>query len=234
MNREQLEALEKEVNSELALSATLIAEPITDGVVDFELYLASAPKILWILKEPVDEIENGVPRAGGWSMTKHVLAIGEFGGKGPFAPIAYAAHSVFNNFKKQAEIAKVSVDPHVKEAVKRIAYINVNKMPALRTSGGTDFASIYRQNRQLLLKQIDGMHPDVIIGGSTLYLFFEDLGLKREEFADKGSVGFCCKDGRLYIEADHPSQWRIPRSTYVDDIVSVIKEHSPVLPPTQS
>ena len=50
MNREQLEALEDEVNSELESSSTSIAEPITDGVVDFDLYLASAPKILWILK----------------------------------------------------------------------------------------------------------------------------------------------------------------------------------------
>lgn len=232
MNREQLEALENEVNTELQSSASSIAEPITDGVVDFDLYLASAPKILWILKEPVDEIENGVPSGGGWSITKHVLAVGKFGNKGPFAPIAYVAYSVFNNFKKWSEIDYVTNNPLVKEAIKRIAYINISKMPALSTSGGTDFASIYSQNRHLLRKQIDGMQPDIIIGGGTLYMFYGDLGLKREEFTEAGHLTYCRKDDRLYIDAYHPSQWNVvKRDVYVDEVVSVIKDHSPVLPP---
>jgi hypothetical protein len=235
MNREQLEALENEVNTELDASATSTAEPITDGVVDFDLYLASAPKILWILKEPVDEIINGVPAGGGWSMTKHVLSVGKFGNKPPFAPMAYVAYSVFNNFPKWAEIDYVTENPKVKEAVKHIAYINISKMPALSTSGGTDFAGIYRQNRHLLRKQIDGMQPDVIIGGSTLPFFFSDLHLDANRFMKKGSASFCLQDSRLYIDAYHPSQWNVvDNDDYVDDIVAIIKEHSPVLPPPKS
>lgn len=235
MNKQQLEILENEVNAELASSATSTAEPITDGVVDFESYLASTPKILWILKEPYDEIVDANPSGGGFSITRDALAIGKFGNKPPFAPMAYVAYAVFNNFRKWADILDVTDDPEVKAAIKRIAYINVNKVPALSTSGGTDLASLFRRNRRLLLKQINGMQPDVIIGGSTLYLFFEDFGLKREEFTDNGSVGFCRKEGRLYIEAHHPSQRNtVKRDVYVDDIVSVIKTHSPVQPLLQS
>ena len=234
MNREQLEALEDEVNSELESSSTSIAEPITDGVVDFDLYLASAPKILWILKEPVDEIENGVPSGGGWSLTQHVLAAGKFGDKRPFAPIAYIAYSVFNGFKKWAEIKNVSVDPQVKEAVKRIAYININKMPALATSGGTDLGSIYRKNRHLLRKQIDGMQPDVIIAGNILHLFYEDFGFNRQDLTETGLSEFCQRNGRLYINAYHPSYWVCDEETYVNNLVDIIKTHSAALPPVES
>jgi hypothetical protein len=45
--------------------------PIHDGVADLEGYLASSPRIMWILKEPYDDFnENGEPVGGGWSYTK--------------------------------------------------------------------------------------------------------------------------------------------------------------------
>ena len=44
---------------------------ITDGLVNPKTYFASKYKILWILKEPYDEIEiseeGGIPCGGGWS-----------------------------------------------------------------------------------------------------------------------------------------------------------------------
>jgi len=102
----------------------------------------------------------------------------------------------------------------------------------LPTSGGTDFASKYRQNRHLLRKQIDGMQPDVIIGGNTLPLFFSDLQLDASRFTKQGSASFCVQDSRLYIDAYHPSQWSVvDKEDYIDDIVAIIKAHSPVLPP---
>ena len=46
-------------------------EPIYDGVVDAEAYLASKPKIMWILKEPYDDFDaKGTPQGGGWTMFK--------------------------------------------------------------------------------------------------------------------------------------------------------------------
>ncbi len=46
-------------------------EPIYDGVVDAEAYLASKPRIMWILKEPYDDFDaKGHPQGGGWTMFK--------------------------------------------------------------------------------------------------------------------------------------------------------------------
>jgi hypothetical protein len=233
-NKAQLETLENEVNAELetiAESGTPGSEPITDGVVDIDLYLSSSPKILWILKEPVDEVINGVPSGGGWSLTKHILAEGKFGNKPPFAPMAYVAYAVFHDFPKWSGIKYVTEDLEVRESVKRIAYINVSKMPAHTTSGGTDLTDCYRRNRHILLKQIE----DIIIGGNTLRLFFADLGINAAQFTTQGSADFCIKENRLYIDAYHPSQWStVDNDVYVDDIVTIIKNHSPILPPTQT
>lgn len=239
MNRKQLETLETEVNAELhgmaMTSAPLTGsqnEPITDGVVDIKIFLRSRPKILWILKEPRDEIENGMPRGGGWSITKDVLALGKFGNSPPFAPIAYVTYAVFNNFKKWADIAHATEDPQVKESIKRIAFINVNKMPALPTSHQPTIEHWYRQNQHILVKQIDGIRPDIIIGGSTLYLFFEHYGLDENKFRKHGSARFCVVGNRLYIAAYHPSQRKeVAKDVYVDDLVEIIRSYSPVLPP---
>ncbi len=46
-------------------------EPIYDGVVDAEAYLASKSKVMWILKEPYDDFDaEGMPAGGGWTMFK--------------------------------------------------------------------------------------------------------------------------------------------------------------------
>ena len=46
-------------------------EPIYDGLVDAEAYLASKPKVMWILKEPYDDFDaEGMPAGGGWTMFK--------------------------------------------------------------------------------------------------------------------------------------------------------------------
>ena len=233
--KQQLENLESEVNAELKLQATAAADPITDGVVDNDRYLAACPKILWILKEPYDDCINGVPAGGGWSVTKDLLAKGRVGNKGTYAPMAYITYSVFNGFPKYNEISYVTENPQVADSLKNIAYINVNKMPALQTSGGTDFASIYRQNQLILRKQIEGMKPDIIIGGRVLPLFLKDFGLCQADFISGGSAGYCVRNQRLYISAYHPGQWSaVAKEVYVDDIVSIIKNHSSVQPLPQS
>jgi hypothetical protein len=234
MNREQLEALESEINAELNLQATPAADPITDGVVDINRYLAARPKMLWILKEPYDDFVDGAPVGGGWSVTKDLLAKGKVGNRGTYAPMAYITYSVFNGFPKYNQISYVTHDPRVADAMKDIAYINVKKLPGHQTSRGTDFASIYRQNQPILCKQIQGINPDIIIGGRVLPLFMKDLGLCQADFTTSGSAGYCVRDQRLYISAYHPAQWSaVAKADYVDDIVSIIKAHSPVLPLTE-
>jgi hypothetical protein len=227
MSKEQLETLENEVNAELkqmAVAERSIHDPITDGVVDIDRYLSSSPKMLWILKEPWEDLEDG-EGGGGWSVTKDLVAKGQFGDRGTYASMAYVTYSVFNNYTNYSDIPYVTKDSKVGESLKNIAYINVNKFPGKRTSSPANVEFYYRRNRNVLKRQIDTINPDIVIGGNTLHLFFDDFGLKSDEFKSEGSASFCCQDGRLYIWAYHPAQWSVKKCAYVDDIVTVIKKN---------
>lgn len=227
MSKERLEALESEVNAQLlemaASNEGLKHFPITDGVVDIDQYLSCSPKILWILKEPWEKLKDG-EIGGDWSLTKYLNDDGKIGNKGTWARMAYVTYSVFNNYPKYSAIPYVTDDPKVGASLKNIAYINVKKFPGKSTSVRAEIESYYDRYRNLLKKQITTINPDIIIFGNILYLFLNDLDLKSEDFKSEGSVEFCSKDGRLYINAYHPSYWRISGEKYVEDIVSVIKK----------
>jgi hypothetical protein len=231
MNKEQLEALEREVKAELETMAKAegsIHEPITDGVVDENRYLAASPRMLWILKEPWDPIKEG-EAGGGWSVTKGLiprkLTEETIGDSRLYARMAYISYSALNNYPKLEDIPKVSRDPKVGESLRAIAYINVNKAPGKTNSYKPHIERCYRRNKDILKRQIDTINPAIVIAGNILYLFYEALGLKAEDLVSEGSVEWCKKDGRLYINAYHPSYWRIGSAKYVDDLVAVIKNH---------
>jgi hypothetical protein len=234
MNKEQIQKQLQEVDE--AFDSIKEKEnrqdyPIYDGIVDIDRYLSVSPKILWILKEPYDDFDkDGKPCGGSWSITEDVFACAEkSGNKPPFATIAYVTYSVFNNFVKYSEMDYVTEDPRIWEALKNIAYINVNKFPGKKRSDSEIIASYYQKNRELLKNQIDAINPDIVIAGNILYLFYEDFDLTKLDLKSGGpgkSAEFCQKDGRLFINAYHPSYWGIKPSKYVDDLVAIIKEHS--------
>jgi len=225
-----LEMLEKSIEEQLATMAEedkSLSDPITDGVVDIQKYLACSPRILWILKEPYDEITEGKPSRGGWSLTDE-LQKGLTNNKGTYPMMAYITYAIFNGFPQYSEIDLPTDNPDVAHALDRIAYINVSKFPGQKTSNPKYIEGAYCKMRDILRQQIDGLAPDVIIGGNTLQLFFKDFGLTEEMFDGNSSTGFLHKDGRLYIHAYHPGQWAtVTKNVYFDDIISVIRSHFP-------
>ena len=219
--------MESEVNAELyerAASEGLIHLPITDGVVNVDRYLASSPKILWILKEPWEDLKEG-EGGGDWSLTKYLNEDGKIGNKGSWARMAYVTYSIFNNYPNYSDIRYVTDDPKVGASLKNVAYINVKKFPGKSFSVPAEIESYYDKYRSLLKKQITTIHPDVLIFGNIFYLFRDDLGLNSEELKSEGSAEFCKKDGRLYINAYHPGYWRFSEKAYVEDIVAIIKNN---------
>jgi hypothetical protein len=226
MNRESLERLEDEIREELKKVADAeksLRRPITDGVVDIDCYIASNPRILWILKEPWEELDEA-GRGGDWSVTQGLLSKPLETNRGTYAPMAYVTYAIFHGFPAWDKIHYVTQDPEVANCLRCIAYINISKLPGPKQSNSTSIALAYTKNRNLLLKQINTINPDIIIGGSTLYLFFDDLGLTREMFTKHGSASFCANEGRLYIDAYHPNQRTVTPADYVNDIVSIVRD----------
>jgi len=237
-SKQQLESLENEVKA--VLKARAEAEhpniyPVTDGVIDEAQFLSSSPKMLWILKEPWEK--GGV---GDWSLTKQLIpeliAKNKICGHKSYGPMAYVTFSVFNKFVSYSVMKETCDASKVGESLKNIAYINVSKFPGKSRSKPSQIAAYYERNKAILLKQISVVNPDVVIGGSTLTLFLGDLQLAANKFKPVGALKFCVANKRLYIDAYHPSrrEYQMKTADYVDEIVSVIKSHSPVLPPPKS
>jgi hypothetical protein len=205
---------------------------ICDGIINYDEYFSAKYKILWILKEPYDEIdENGNLSGGGWHLRDVIISrktIEEYeNGRNTFKPMIYATWGIFNDFCLWDIMHDVENDPTMLKVLKSIAYINVKKIPGRKTSNNSEISNAYRLYNRILLKQIWSYNPDIIIGGYTLKLFLNDLGLKREEMVKNGSLDYIIKDNKVFIDAYHPAQRTgntgVSQEQYCDDIINTVK-----------
>ncbi len=231
VKKDELEALEDRVNRQLAARAKaegMKDDPITDGVVNIDEYIACSPRMPWVLREPWETPDTD-EAVGGWSLTQELLAQGRVAdNKGALPPIAYVTYSVLNCFPPCQDIPYLTESPEVRGALRKIAYMNVKKFPNVKKPGNKiayapDIKEFYCRYRDILLDQIATIDPHIVIFGGTRPLFTQDLGLTDNLLSRRGSVAFCRQGQRLYIEAHHPAQRTITKSQYVDDIASLIK-----------
>lgn len=207
--------------------------PILDGIVDAERFLSAKYKILWILKEPYDEFdEDGEPFGGGWDL-KAVLksknSIQEFsGGKPTFKPMIYTSWGILNDFCLWNDMNDLEKDPSMLEALKSIAYVNVKKLPGRKSSYYKIIQDAYKQHKNILLKQIDYINPDIIIGGATMGLFLDDLGISRNDKVRHKGINYFIKNRKIFIEAYHPAQrpsmTGVSLEMYCNDIVTAVQK----------
>lgn len=201
------------------------AEPIIDGIVDIEEYQKTEPKILWILKEPYDDEEDGLASGGGWHFSRDFLAKDDFykrmgRSRNTWHPILYVSFGIVNDFMNYNDMDYLRDDLKMFEIIKHIAVINVKKLPGFtRTYDFGPILSSYNKHKQLLHRQIDQYNPDIVIGGSTMHLFYEEIGIKQEDIIKSGSIDYAVKDNKLYISAYHPGQTQVTRGIYVNDII---------------
>jgi hypothetical protein len=227
MSPEELESLQLGIDQELtemALSRGELCKPVLDGVVDAESYLRSSPKLMWILKEPWEEGEI----EGNWSVPKYFRE-GEIKNVRTYRRVAYVSHCALNYYPRYSVVRQTASD-RVWGSLKNIAFINVKKFPGKSKSYGPEITAYYRHYQALLLRQLAAFNPDVVIGGYTLHLFCNDLGLANDGFTSAGTAVYWKHRGCLYINAYHPGYWRIKDETYINDLVALIKAHGPRAP----
>ncbi len=201
-------------------------KPIYDGIVNMEQYFNSKIKILWILKEPYDS-DNGVVGEGGWELNgllNDVHNIHTLGGlKTTWYPIIYTSYAILNGFQKYEDLEFIDKDPTMLNIFKKIAFMNVQKFPARKSTDDADISNAYKLHSHILIEQINTYKPNIVIGGNTLWNFIDDMGLK--EFEDYDEFNFWIKENRLYINAYHPAfrGSEQKKSDFVDDIVRISK-----------
>ena len=202
-----------------------IKEPIGDGIINVDLYLGAQTKILWILKEPYDE------DGGGWGFDElfmddeKLLACINSPSKATWHPIIYVSYAILNNLSAWKDMDYIRDDPEMAKVLRRIAFINVNKLPGNTSSNNAEILNFYLTNKSIILKQIEVFEPDIIIGYfEIMRQIYGDLSVPVSDEKRKSSCEYIGTSTRLYISVYHPAQTTIPREIYVNEIVESVKE----------
>ena len=131
-----------------------IIEPIYDGVTDIEGYLASNPKIMWILKEPYDDFtQSGKYRGGDWYFTEHFKKKDVWKDETMWKVMIQINYAIRNGLKWK-ELDYIENNPNMADELRKIAYINVGKMPAGTTSPNNHIQECYNIWKDILFEQI--------------------------------------------------------------------------------
>ena len=204
----------------------LYLEPIFDGILDFNGYSNAKVKILWILKEPYDSFDDeGKPCGGGWKLSGLLdRNPDQFIRKQPtWNTIAYTSYSVINNVPFSDIFHDVSWED-LQNVLRSISVINISKLPGLPKSDDNHISELFIQNKDLILKQLKGYSPDIIIGGNTIKHFKKDGYFNGFNF-DESDTQHYYNEKQLFIDAYHPSRcgnW--PKKDYVNRINQVAQK----------
>ena len=200
----------------------------SDGIINIEKYCKTSPKILWILKEINDE--DGYDQK--YELNKMVIevlesnSLNESNRKAWYKtldPIIYTSYQIFNGYihYEDHSMDYIKDNPLMVETLQKIAFMNVKKQPGDARANNIQIQEWYDKTKDLLKEQIELINPDIIIGGSTLYLFQEDFKL---DFIGE-SIKYAIKDNRIWVDAYHPNQTQITREKYCDSIMECVKEN---------
>lgn len=220
LKQEEMHDLIKKHAEELGLSNDK-TKPILDGVYDESAYLDAPLRIMWIMKEAYDDKdENGNSCGGDWS----IFDILDENKPIPqsWYRIIYATYGIFNK-KNHVDMYSIRQKPSMKDVLYKIAYINLNKMPAYKKSSDADLEENYKIWKDVLIKQIDLYNPQVIVFGNTFDFFRKDLVGGTEPFIiEEGLIQVFRRKGALLFHAYHPNN-RVKGVTtpkYVDSIIN--------------
>lgn len=235
MNAKELKAAQKRLSAEIDAHAKELGYneeeimPIRDGVCDFDGYLNSNPKVMWILKEPNGQIAEDELEGGGWSIVEESF-LNDIEGvvKQPtWQPIIYVMYGYMNGLKYD-DMSYIRDNIEMAKVLQRIAYLNVGKMPGYRTSSDCNMWQLYEQWKPILDRQIETYSPDVIIFGNTFEYFREYFKQKGLEIVDSTPewIDMYKSDNRLLLAAWHPAA-RKSKKEYVDTLIEALSKFYP-------
>ena len=188
---------------------------------------------MWVLKEGnVSEADKGktIDLCDGlrsdWHK-KNALAIPTF------RKMIYATYGILYPSTVWSDIPYANAEAY--DAIKYIAYININKFPAGAVSNYNEIKQAYIDNKEELLKQIVDCNPNIIIFGNTLQ-YFEVDDMKRigwdisssiKKYADdltKNTSYFVTSPDKLCIHAYHPSYPKLTDKIYSLEIKTAVQK----------
>ena len=213
--------------------------PVYDGVADSEGYLASSPKVMFVLKEPYDDFKKNsqgitVPYGGGWDLpelfTKYSAAK-EWPRVRTWHRIIYAMYG-FQHDRHYNDMDYIRNAPEMGDVLLRVCWVNLSKMPGFTTSTDGQWRNAFRENwADIFDCQVQCYAPDVIVFGNTFSMvsdrFLEEGDNREPVYAPDGRLvinKYYKKDGRLLVDAYHPGA-RMNSEYWVDSLIDTLKEY---------
>lgn len=184
-----------------------------DGITNIEEYLNAPIKILWILKEAnFGDKEKSVmfdQRDFHKDITKQNREGKNYPWWNTYLNILYASfgilhNEIFKDFNGMEYLDTKTAKIDGEYILSKIAFINVKKRSGGKSSNSKQIEKNYFENKDVLMRQIQGINPDVIINCSRVTQLTNDL---------KQSGLY-----KLVLEKGHPmakSPW-----IYVDEILN--------------
>ncbi|HEV7330920.1 MAG TPA: hypothetical protein VGN63_07775 [Flavisolibacter sp.] len=215
--RSEVSLLQQEIKAVLSKRETSNRRLIEDGIINLEEYYHAPVRVLWVLKEPYCKKDG---TGGGWNMTddlntKRALGLNHVSHQ-TWYPITYATYGLLNGFMPFANMPNINTDPAVWLSLRKMAFINYQKLPAKPRTNETELRKqVTEEERQLVVRQIFTYRPHIVIGGKTLHLLKNDLVIQKEHELSNGHFQ---KDSILFLNTHHPAQTKITMQEYVDKI----------------
>lgn len=229
MNAKELEIAQHRISAEIDTRAKELGfdnYPITDGVCDFEGYLMSNPKVMWILKEPNGQKEDGSLEKGGWSIPGWSFKddIEGVAKQKTWQIIIYVMFGYLHGYKCK-DMDYIRDNHQMAKVLQNIAYINVSKMPGYNTSSDSVIEQYYTQWKPILNLQIETYSPDIIIFGNTFKHFKKDFKELKKIYNFPNWIDVYKSGNRLLFDAYHPSR---KGQEYVDTLISALEKYYPI------
>ena len=215
------EELETLIKARMSIKGEKIY-PVLDGIINSSEYSKVKYKILWILKEPhgaKDEIwymrdfigdKNELMKYPKWQST--------------FSNIIYVTYSILNGFKYYDDLDNISEKLEMIDILRKIAFINLKKIPGKSTSVYLDIKRAYEEHKKdIILPQIHLCNPNIVICGGTMSIISKDLGI--DELTEKNGIKYFATDDKIYIDTYHPNQ-RGSQEDYCNSIINIVKDWS--------
>lgn len=199
------------------------SELIYDGIANPELYLQSKQRILWILKEPYDNGEGyGAQGDGGWSMAEAMNNEPDKLSRWKvFRPICYINYGIWTGEGDWNDMPDLNDSEEIRKGIRKIAYLNVSKLPGLKGTPGDRIIEAYQKHRAIIFDQIKTYEPNIIFACNPhANLILKDLGFAESQwkrFGTAASINISTEQRLVWV--DHPSQRSIIRAVYVNDAI---------------
>jgi len=233
MKARELEKAQNEISDAIYACAIELGfdektmQPIRDGVCDFEGYLNSNPKVMWILKEPNDQCADGKLAGGGWSIVEQSFRndIEGVGITPSWQPIIYVMYGYLHD-QMYDDMEYIRDNKDMAKVMQSIAYLNVSKMPGYNISSKDGIEQCYHQWKPILDRQIETYNPDVIIFGYTFEHFRNDFEKKGLEIIDNfpGWIDVYKSGNRYLFDAYHPAR---KGKEYIDSLIEALNKYFP-------